>query len=81
MPPKKQSLGSIPIPYIIHFSQSLFEKTLLERGGIDSSSYPHQKKNILKKKTNPNPLSLFLKIPVTTYNFFNLIELSTPYTY
>jgi hypothetical protein len=83
MPPKKQPFGFVPIPNKIHLSQSLKIKPLLERGGITSSSSPHRKKTILKKikNKNPNPSSPFLKASLPTCNSFNLIELSTPYTY
>jgi len=49
MPPKKQTLGLVPIPNKIHFSQSL-KKKLLERGGIDPSSPTHPKRTLLEKK-------------------------------
>jgi hypothetical protein len=50
MPPKKQTLGLIPIPNKIHLSQSLKRKTPLEKGGINPSSFPHPKETLLKKK-------------------------------
>jgi hypothetical protein len=54
----------------------------LERGGIDPSSPPHPKKTLLKKKKKIlNLLSPFLEAPLTICNYFNLIELFTPYTY
>ncbi len=40
-----------------------------------------EKKPFWKRKKNPNPSSPFLKAPLPTCNSFNLIELSTPYTY
>jgi len=83
MPPKKQTVGLIPIPKQNHFSQSLQIKTLFERGEIIPSSPLHPIKPLLEKNKNkiPNPLSLFLKAPFTIYNFFNLIELFTLYTH
>jgi len=81
MPSKKQPFGLVPIPKKIHLSQSLKKKPPLEKGGITPSSLPHPKKTLLKKKKNPNPSSPFLKAPFTTGNSFNIIELSTPYTY
>jgi hypothetical protein len=82
MPPKKQTFGFVPIQKNIYLSQSL-KKTSFEKGWnypiLPSSpkKYPFEK----EKKTflTPHP-PLFLKASPTTCNFFNLIELSTPYT-
>jgi len=83
MPPNKQPFGLIPIPKKIHLSQSL-KKHLLWKG-VELSHPPlfTQKKPFWKrkKKRNPNSLPPFLKAPFTTCNSFNLIELSTLYTY
>jgi hypothetical protein len=62
MPPKKQTLGLVPIQNKIHFSQSL-KKTPLERGGIYPSSPLHQKQYPFgKEKKFLTPCPIFLKL-------------------
>ncbi len=79
--PRNNLLGLVPIPKKNHLSQSL-KKSLLWKG----VELPHpplltQKKPFWKRKKNCNPLCPFLKAPFSTCNSFNLIELSTLYTY
>jgi hypothetical protein len=52
----------------------------LERGGIIPSSPPHPKKKHLEKIKIKIQTPFFLT-PFTTCNYFDLIELSTPYTH
>ncbi len=80
MPPKKQPFGLIPIRQNIHLPQSLKKNLLWKRSGITPSSPPHPKKPFWKVIFF-NPSSPFLKASLTTCNSFNIIELSTPYTY
>jgi hypothetical protein len=70
-----------PHPKKIHLSQSLKKKPSLKKDEITPSSLPHPKKTLFKKKRKENLSSIFFKAPFTTCNFFNLIKLSTPYTY
>ncbi len=70
-----------PHPNKFDLSQSLKTKPLFEGVELPHLLLLTQKNPFEKEKENPNPLSLFLKAPFTTCNSFNLIELSTPYTY
>jgi hypothetical protein len=82
MPPKKQTFALVPIPKESHLSQS-FKKYLLWKGvELPHPPPPHRKKNPFEKeKKVPSMSSSFLIASFTTCNYFNLIELSTPYTH
>jgi hypothetical protein len=82
MPPKKQTLGLIPIPNKIHFSQSL-KKNSFGKGWNYPSSLPHKKKTTNgeeKKFLMPCPLFLKLHLQLVilsiqlNYPFFIPIE-------
>jgi len=69
--PHPKNNSPLPIPY----------KNLLWKGvGLPHPPFLTQKKPKKKEKIL-NLFSSFLKTPLTTYNSFNLIELSTPYTH
>ncbi len=78
MPSKKQRFELVPITKI-NSPISILKKNLLWKGVELPHPPSSPKKNPCKK--NPNPLSCFLKAPFITCNYFNLIELSTLYTY
>jgi hypothetical protein len=60
MPPKEQTLGLVPIPNIIHFSQSLKKKLFWKGVELIHPHFLTQKNPFEKEKENSNPL--FLKL-------------------